>query len=58
MRTLQDQLKEKGFWKGEKTNRKQARQKKTEKFTERELQELMGIKRDIYKRVNGAFRRK
>lgn len=29
-----------------------------EKLSQRDLEELMGIKQDIYKRVNGSWRRK
>lgn len=32
--------------------------KKTEKLSERELHDLMGINRDTYKRNRGAIRRK
>jgi hypothetical protein len=37
---------------------KQQPVKKEEKLSRRDIEELMGIKRDTYTRVNGAVRRK
>lgn len=37
---------------------KQKKEKAKEKLTQKELEELMGIKRDTYKRKNGAVRRR
>lgn len=40
-------------------NRKEKpKPQKQEKLSQRELEDLMGTKRDTYKRVNGAVRRK
>lgn len=63
MRTLQDQLIEKGLsrragWEIDQKNTK-VRDKREERLTDRELAHLMGINRDIYKRgPGGAIRRK
>lgn len=58
-RTLQEQLIKNGL-----TNKQIKRKKKRksqmlkEKLSKREIEALMGINRDIYKRVKGSFRRK
>lgn len=37
---------------------KQQNNRKSVKYTERELLELMGVKRDTYRKVNGKVKRK
>lgn len=57
MRTLQTELVQKGLTKevkGQTSKRRQPRKK----MSQREIEELMGIRRSIYKRVKGAFRQK
>jgi len=57
MRTLQSELVEKGLSKKQKeqtTNRNP----QSEKLSRRELEDLMGMNRQTYRRVNGAIRRK
>lgn len=55
MRTIQSELKRNKFThKDEQENPK----KKKEQFTRREIEQLMGVNRDTFKRVNGAVRRK
>lgn len=58
MRTLQDQLKEKGYFKGQKTEVKLKNsedwRRKPEKLSDRELKELMGINRPTYGRKKGG----
>lgn len=57
MRTLQTELVDKGLAKKRKSVPKKCKHKK-ERLSTRDIEELMGIKRETYKRVNGAFRRK
>lgn len=58
MRTLQGQLKEKGFFKGQETEMRMCNGKpwrrKPEKLTDRDLRELMGINRPTYGRKKGG----
>lgn len=54
MRSLQTELIDKGFVKSMK-ERKQVSKKKKEHFTERELQELMGMHRDTFRRGKGGM---
>lgn len=42
----------------QKCTRHKKRKSNKKKLTQRELEELMGIHRDIYERKNGAVRRK
>lgn len=59
MRSLQTELIEKGFVKLRKGRKQVSKKKKKEHFTERELQELMGMHRDTFRRgKGGAFRRR
>lgn len=59
MRSLQTELIEKGFVKGKKKSPRNYTKKNREDFTVRELQELMGMNRDTFKRgKGGAFRRR
>lgn len=41
-----------------KDNKKPIKKPAIEKLTPRDIEELMGTKRDTYRRVNGAIRRK
>lgn len=58
MRTLQDQLKEKGLFKGQDTEVKLINGKfwrrKPEKLSDRDLRELMGTNRPTYGRKKGG----
>ncbi|MEV9641748.1 hypothetical protein ABZ756_13690 [Mammaliicoccus sciuri] len=60
MRTLQSELVKKGFKtkQTESSPSNKPRKKKEEKLTDREWRELMGMNRDRYQRVGGAFRRR
>ncbi|WP_336822958.1 hypothetical protein [Sporosarcina sp. USHLN248] len=63
MRTLQDQLIEKGLSRrtGREIDQKSIRtsDKQEERLTDRELAELMGVNRDVYRRgPGGAYRRR
>lgn len=62
MRTLQEQLTEKGLAQpikqAEVKNDTSFRKNREEKLTDKEWRELMGMNRDRYKRVGGAFRRR
>lgn len=57
MRTLQTELVKNGLTKGVKGQASKRRQAK-KKMSQREIEELMGIRRSTYKRVKGAFRQK
>lgn len=57
MRTLQTELIQKGLSKEENKRTSKRRQPK-EQMGKREIEELMGIRRSTYKRVNGSFRQK
>lgn len=57
MRTLKSELLKLGFKSSVKTASKKNRRRK-ERFTNKELADLMGTNRATYKRVNGAVRRK
>lgn len=57
MRTLKSELHRTGFVEPTMQPTK-PKQKVKEKLTQYDLLELMGTKRDTYKRVNGAVRRK
>ena len=39
-------------------NNKTSNKRNSERLTRREIEELMGTRRDIYKRVNGKIKRK
>ncbi|GEN83613.1 hypothetical protein SLU01_19250 [Sporosarcina luteola] len=58
MRTLQDQLKEKGFFKDHNTEVKlesgKSWRRKPEKLSDRDLRELMGTNRPTYGRKKGG----
>ena len=63
MRTLQDQLKEKGFFKGQDTevklNNGKPWRRKPEELTHRDLKELMGTNRPTYgRKKGGAYRQR
>ncbi|BAQ11322.1 hypothetical protein OXB_2851 [Bacillus sp. OxB-1] len=63
MRTLQDQLKEKGLLhpagRAERELNTKTGGKQPERLTDRELRELMGVTRDVYRRgPGGAFRKR
>ncbi|MEK4024462.1 hypothetical protein [Sporosarcina sp. FSL W7-1283] len=62
MRTLQEQLTEKGLAQPikqvEAKKDTSVRKKREERLTDREWRELMGMNRDTYQRVGGAFRRR
>lgn len=63
MRTLKDQLIEKGLSRrtGREIDRKSIRtsDKQEERLTDRELADLMGVNRDVYRRgPGGAYRRR
>ncbi|MER2040082.1 MAG: hypothetical protein ABS944_18315 [Solibacillus sp.] len=53
MRTIQSELE-----RNQLTKKHDKASVKKEKFTRREIEQLMGVNRDIFKRVNGAIRRK
>ncbi|PID19358.1 MULTISPECIES: hypothetical protein [unclassified Sporosarcina] len=57
MKTLQTELMRSGLADPVVVKKKET-QKTQPIFTRRELEELMGTRRDTYKRVNGAVRRK
>ena len=57
MRTLKSELHRTGYAQPV-TKPVKPKQKVKEKLTKYDLLELMGTKRDTYKRVNGAVRRK
>lgn len=57
MRTIQTELVQKGLSKEVKGQASKRRQPK-KKMSQREIEELMGVRRSTYKRVNGAFRQK
>lgn len=59
-RTLQEQLIKNGLANKPMKKRKKKRKsfKFKEKLSKREIETLMGVNRDIYKRVKGSFRRK
>lgn len=57
MRTLQTELVQKGLTKEGKGQASKRRQPK-KKMRQREIEELMGIRRSTYKRVKGAYRQK
>lgn len=57
MRTLQTELVQKGLIKKE-NNRASKRRQPKKQMSQREIEELMGVRRSTYKRVNGAFRQK
>lgn len=57
MRTLQTELVQKGLIKEVQGQASKRRQPK-KKMSQREIEELMGVRRSTYKRVNGAFRQK
>lgn len=40
------------------SNNKKRNKRKSERLSERDLKELMGMNRDTYKRVNGKIKRK
>ncbi len=58
VRTLQTEIVQKGLSKKEQGQASKRRQPKKSKMSRREVEELMGINRDTYKRVNGSVRRK
>ncbi|MGE7024147.1 hypothetical protein [Solibacillus cecembensis] len=61
MRTIRSEIVRHGLCNKEKkvaTKRRQPPPKKKEVLSTREIEELMGIRRDIYTRKNGAIRRK
>lgn len=57
MRALQTELVQKGLTKEVQGQASKRRQPK-KKMSRREIEELMGVRRDTYKRVNGSVRRK
>lgn len=57
MRTIQTELVQKGLSKETKGQASKRRQPKRE-MSQREIEDLMGVRRSTYKRVNGAFRQK
>ncbi|MEY9980456.1 hypothetical protein [Lysinibacillus sp. RC79] len=57
MRTLQTELVQKGLGK-EVEGQASKRRQPIKKMSQREIEELMGVRRSTYKRVNGAFRQK
>lgn len=58
MRTIQSEMKRNGMSKKHNTDPPAPKQKAKEQFTRREIEQLMGVNRDTFKRVNGAVRRK
>lgn len=57
MRTLQIELVQKGFSK-EANGRASKRRQPKKKMSQKEIEELMGVRHSTYKRGNGAFRQK
>ncbi|WP_432701991.1 hypothetical protein [Lysinibacillus sphaericus] len=57
MRTLQTELTQKGLSKEENKQTSKRRQPKM-RMSQREVEELMGVRRSTYKRVKGSFRQK
>lgn len=57
LRTLQRELVQKGLHEGKQRQALKRRQV-AKQMSQREVEELMGMRRDIYKRVNGSVRRK
>lgn len=57
MRTIQTELVQKGLSKEVKGQASKRRQPKKQ-MSRREIEELMGVNRSTYKRVNGAYRQK
>lgn len=57
VRTIQTELVQKGLSKEVKRQASKGRQPK-KKMSQRDIEELMGVRRSTYKRVNGAFRQK
>lgn len=57
VRTLKTELIDKGFV-NKNTHIHQKKAKKNERLSRREIEELMGIRRDIFTRKGGAIRRK
>lgn len=57
MRTIQTELVQKGLSE-EKKRQTSKRRQPQKKMSQREIEELMGVRRSTYKRVNGAFRQK
>lgn len=58
MRTLQSELIKNGLSTKKKANETTNRLSINERLSKREIEELMGIRRDIYERRGGAIRRK
>lgn len=56
MRTLQNELREKGLCNKEVQSTKTKSSKNKSKLSRREVEELMGRYRPTYRRVNGAIR--
>lgn len=57
MRTIQTELVQKGLGQDKKKQTSKRRQPK-QSMSRREIEELMGVNRSTYKRVNGAYRQK
>ncbi|WP_342575454.1 hypothetical protein MHH37_06325 [Solibacillus sp. FSL K6-1781] len=58
MRTIQSEFKRQGITKLKNTTPSVKQPKNKERLSKWELEELMGIRRDTYKRVGSAIRRR
>lgn len=58
LRTIQSEFKKQGITNLKNTNSLVKRPKQKEQLSKWELEELMGVRRDTYKRVGSAIRRR
>lgn len=58
MRTIQTEMKRTGLTEKCSTDPPVTKKKVKEQFSKWDIEELMGIRRDTYKRQNGAIRRR
>lgn len=58
LRTIQSEFKRHGITKQKKASPDVQQPKKKEQFSKWEIEELMGVRRDKFKRVRGSVRRK
>lgn len=58
MRTLQSEFKRHGLCEVETRLATKRREPIKESFSRRDIEELMGVRRSIYKKVKGSFRQK
>lgn len=58
LRTIQSEFKRQGITKQKNKTSSVIQSKQKEQFSKWELEELMGVRRDTYKRVGSAIRRR